>query len=112
MVSLSPHEGAWAEYLNAQPDTPEGFIGDLLLPALAWSSEMEHQATSERTKRGLDKARAAGKRMGRPPALKPAQVSLAKRQAAAGMTRRQIADVLEVSLSTVERALREPDAQR
>ena len=60
----------------------------------------------ERTKTGLRAAKKRGKRLGRPPALTPAQVKQAKaaisakREAVSGM-----AEILDVNRSTIQRAI-------
>ena len=48
-------------------------------------------SASERVKLGLDRARAGGKRVGRPPALTPEQVEQCRRMADEGSGLRQIA---------------------
>ncbi|MBI4201591.1 MAG: recombinase family protein [Chloroflexi bacterium] len=44
-----------------------GELGDLLYSIVGWVARMESQRRSERTKAGLARARAEGKRLGRPP---------------------------------------------
>ena len=44
-----------------------GELRELLLAITAWVARMESQRRSERTKAGLERARAEGKRIGRPP---------------------------------------------
>ncbi len=47
-----------------------GELRELLLAITAWVARMESQRRSERTKAGLERARAEGKRIGRPPGSK------------------------------------------
>ena len=62
-------------------------------------------ATSERVKAGLDRAKAAGKRLGRPPTLTPEQVQECRRMYAETPSIRRVARILGVSQGTVNRAL-------
>ena len=68
-------------------------------------AEYERTLISERTRAGLDAARAAGRRIGRPPALTPEQRSHAQRLRAQGEGVATIARMLEVSPSTIRRTL-------
>ncbi len=51
----------------------EGPLQELLLSIVAWIARMESERRSERTKAGLERAKAAGKRLGRPPGSKDGQ---------------------------------------
>ena len=62
-------------------------------------------SASERIKLGLDRARAEGKRVGRPPALSPDQVEQSRRMAEEGAGLRQIARVMQCSPATVKKVL-------
>ena len=62
-------------------------------------------ATSERVKAGLDRAKAEGKRLGRPPALTPGQVQECRRMYAETPSIRRVARIMKVSQGTVKRAL-------
>ena len=62
-------------------------------------------SASERIKIGLDRAKAEGKRVGRPPALSGEQLEQCRRMAQEGAGLRQIARVLGCSPATVKRAL-------
>ena len=62
-------------------------------------------SASERIKLGLDRARAEGKRVGRPPALSPDQVEQCRRMAQDGAGLRQIARVMQCSPATVKKVL-------
>jgi DNA invertase Pin-like site-specific DNA recombinase len=65
----------------------------------------QRESTSERIRMGLDRARATGKRIGRPPALTPEQVEECRRMAEGGASVRHIARVLQKSPATVRKAL-------
>ena len=47
--SLAQSEATWVTYLDAEPDTPEAVIGDILTTFMAWAAEQELQAVSRRT---------------------------------------------------------------
>ena len=65
-------------------------------------------SASERIKLGLDRARAGGKQVGRPPALTPEQVEQCRRMADEGSGLRHIARVMTCSPATVKKALAAP----
>ena len=46
--SLAQSEAVWVTYLDADPDTPEAVIGDILTTFMAWAAEQELQAVSRR----------------------------------------------------------------
>ena len=62
-------------------------------------------SASERIKLGLERARAGGKRVGRPPALTVEQMEQCRRMAEEGASLRQIARVFECSPMTVSKVL-------
>ena len=62
-------------------------------------------SASERIKLGLDRARADGKRVGRPPALSQEQEEQCRRMAQDGAGLRQIARVMQCSPATVKKVL-------
>ena len=62
-------------------------------------------SASERIKLGLDRARAGGKKVGRPPALTQEQVNQCRRMADEGAGLRQIARVMQCSPATIKKAL-------
>ena len=72
--SLAQSEATWVTYLDAEPDTPEAVIGDILTTFMAWAAEQELQAVSRRTRAGLEKARAEGKTLGPPSRVDDDQV--------------------------------------
>jgi len=53
-------------YQEPWTDAP-GELSELLYALTGWVARMESQRRSDRTKAGLDRARAQGKRLGRPP---------------------------------------------
>jgi len=52
-------------------DVPAGPMRDLLVQVMGWVAEGERGRLIERTKAGLERARAMGKKLGRPSALTP-----------------------------------------
>lgn len=79
---------------------PWGWVIVAMLAALA---DIERQIIRERTRAGLQRARALGKRIGRPPVT--ADRETIARAAAQGKSARRIAVELQVSESTVRRRL-------
>ena len=100
--SLAETEAQWARYLHAAPDSPEAFIGSILAQFAAWTAHQEVESISRRARAGLEKARAQGKRLGRPPALTEEQTSAAAYLRATGLSDRAIGRALGVAASTVK----------
>jgi len=73
-----------------------------MLAVAAWIAQQERIRLAERTKAGLQRAKAAGKQIGRP--RRVFQRSLIVELRAAGQSWRQIATVLGVGVGTVRRA--------
>ncbi|MBB2164643.1 recombinase family protein [Gluconacetobacter sp. 1b LMG 1731] len=94
--------------IGVETNTPNG---RLFLTILAAFAEFEREIIKERTLAGLEAARAAGKRLGRRPKLTVRQKEHAMEMAATGSTNGQIAGVLGVSISTIQR-LTAPNAHQ
>ena len=105
--SLAQSEATWVTYLDADPDTPEAVIGDILTTFMAWAAEQELQAVSRRTRAGLQKARAEGKTLGPPPRVDDDQVEAMARLRREGHSFRSIGRLFRVSRTTVQRRLQE-----
>ena len=58
--SLASAEQTWTHYLDADPETPEAMIGDVLATAFTWATQQELESIRRRTKAGMDRARAEG----------------------------------------------------
>ncbi|MCP1244196.1 recombinase family protein [Acetobacter lambici] len=86
--------------IGVETNTPNG---RLFLTILAGFAEFEREIIRERTVAGLEAARAAGKRLGRRPKLTDRQKTHALTLSAAGQKNAQIADILGVSVSTIQR---------
>ena len=102
--SLSPSE-EWAVSLAADPETPQGFVANILVQALTWAAQQEAQVISQRTRAGLDRARAEGKRLGRPPTCTEDQIAAMKALRAQGQSQRSIARQFNVPLTVARRVL-------
>ena len=64
--SLASNEGDWTKFLDADPDSPEAFMGNILASMAAYVASQERQNISRRTRAGLDAPKAEGKELGRP----------------------------------------------
>jgi DNA invertase Pin-like site-specific DNA recombinase len=79
----------------------QGPAGELLLAVAAWIAKQERRRLQERIKAGLDRARAAGVRLGRPPCYADTQQIATLRTA--GRSWRQIAKITGVPKATAAR---------
>ena len=64
--SLAGNEVEWTKYLDAAPDSPKAFMGNVLASMAAYVASQERQNISRRTRARLDAARAKGVELGRP----------------------------------------------
>lgn len=80
-------------------------LGRMFYQLAAAFAEYERALIRERTCAGIDAARAAGRRIGRPPALTDEQRTLARRLRNQGEGVAAIARILKVSPSTVRRTV-------
>ena len=89
-----------------------GPVRDLLLAIFSWVAEQELRRLAERTRAGMQRARAngtrSGKPIGRPRRLLGAHVERARSMRAAGVSVRAIAMAMSAPRSTVARALASP----
>ena len=104
--SLVSAEQTWTCYLDADPATPEAMIGDVLATVFTWAAQQELEANRRRTNAGMDRPRAEGKHIGRPSALSPAGVEFAHRLHRDEVPKVEIARALNLSRTTVRRALK------
>ncbi len=77
--------------------------GKLILTVLGGLAEFERSLIAERTAEGGDRARRAGRRLGRPPKLSQFQRDVVLKMRLGGQDNAEIARVLGVSRSTVSR---------
>ncbi len=103
--SLAGNEQSWGQYLDADPDSLEPFLGYTLAGFAAWVSDQELVSIRRRTKAGLEKAKADGKKLGAPRRLSEEQEAAAIEMVASGSQRR-VARSFGVSPATVRRAVK------
>ena len=103
--SLADTEGQWTSYLDADPDSAEAFMGNILASMAAYVASQERQAVSRRTKAGLENARANGKRLGRPPHLTDDQVAAILRDRSEDMSLIAISKKYGIPRTTLRDAL-------
>jgi len=82
--------------------------GKLVFHVIGAIAEFERSLISERTKAGMHAARRRGKRIGRPAALTPEKLDMARRLAAEGQGRAIVARMVGVGLATLRRGLNAP----
>ncbi len=104
--SLAGNEQSRAQYLDADSDSPESFLGYTLAGFAAWVSDQELVSTRRRTKAGLEKAKADSKKMGAPRRLSGEREAAVIEMVASGVSRRRVARSFGVSAATVRRAVR------
>ena len=80
-----------------------GPVRSLLIAVFGWVAEQERLRIVERTRAGLDHAKAKGIKLGRPPAR--IDLDAAVRLRSSGMSLRDVARKLHVGSSTLHRAL-------
>ena len=87
-------------------DTREGSAASKFFRrSMLAQGDYQVDSASERIKLGQDRARAEGKRVGRPPALSSDQMKQCRRMAGEGAGLRQIARVMQCSPATVKKVL-------
>jgi DNA invertase Pin-like site-specific DNA recombinase len=80
--------------------------GRLMISVLGGLADVERDLICTRTAEGRSRAKAQGQRMGRPPALSPAQQKEATTRRAQGATLHELARSYDVGISTIRRATR------
>ena len=83
--SLADNEVQWTKYLDADPDSPEAFMGNVLASMAAYVASQERQNISRRTRAGLQAARAKGVELGRPRRLTGEQLIAIRQDVEEGM---------------------------
>jgi DNA invertase Pin-like site-specific DNA recombinase len=94
----------WRSYTQPFLDTGNEMTNSIVLSVLAAVAKQERITLSERTKAGLQRARRAGKRLGR--RAVEVDVRAAHRLRAEGLGVRGIAKNLGISVNTLQRSLR------
>src|SRR4051794_39178373 len=97
----------WRSYTQPFLDTGNETTNGIVLSVLAAVAKQERITLSERTRAGLQRARRAGKRLGR--RVVEVDVRAAQRLRADGLGLRGIAKKMGISVNTIQRALRTVD---
>ena len=95
--SLADSERSWAQYLDADSGSPESFLGYTLAGFAAWVSDQELVSIRRRTKAGLEKAKADGRKLGAPRRLSEEQEAAVIEMVASGVSQRRVARSFGVS---------------
>lgn len=107
--SLAGNEGEWTRFLDADPDSPEAFMGNILASMAAYVASQERQNISRRTRAGLDAAKMKGKALGRPRRLTGEQLTAIRQDLADEMPVAAVARKYGVPRSTLRGALERAD---
>lgn len=81
-----------------------GPVRELLVAIFSWVAEQERSRMIERTKAGLERARAAGKKIGRPRRVTPELAAKIDAMVAEDWTMREIAAALKIPKATILRS--------
>ena len=103
--SLAGNEVQWTRYLDADPDSTEAFMGNVLASMAAYVASQERQNISRRTRASLDAARAKGVELGRPCRLTGERVVAIRQDMEEGMPVAAVARKYGVPGSTLRSAL-------
>ena len=106
--SLADNEVQWTKYLDADPDSPEAFMGNVLARMAAYVASQERQNISRRTRAGLDAARAKGVELGRPRRLTDDHLIAIRQDVEEGMPVAAVARKYGVPRSTLRGTLNRP----
>jgi DNA invertase Pin-like site-specific DNA recombinase len=98
-VGLRSYSEPWLDTSGSSP------VGDLMLNIVASFAQFEKALIAERVRAGMERARRQGKHVGRPRALDANLETLRPLLEAGTLSRRQAAKQLNVTISTVSRAL-------
>ena len=104
--SLAGNEQSWAQYLDADPESPESFLGYTLAGFAAWVSDQELVSIRRRTKAGLEKAKADGRKLGAPRRLSEKQEAAVVEMVASGVSQRRVARSFGLSPAIDRRAVK------
>jgi DNA invertase Pin-like site-specific DNA recombinase len=104
IVTKIESKGAHLASLTEQIDTSTS-SGRMVFHVMGALAQFERDLISERTKAGLQAARAEGVRLGRPPALTPRQITHDRKLIEAGESPPRVAKSLKVGASTLRAAL-------
>ena len=82
--SLAGNEQSWAQYLDVDPESPESFLGYTLAGFAPWVSDQKLVSIRRRTKAGLEKAKADGRKLEAPRRLSEEQEAAVIEMVASG----------------------------
>jgi DNA invertase Pin-like site-specific DNA recombinase len=97
---LASHGVSFHSYTEAHLSTDNELVGNILLAVMSSLAKVESQKIGERTRAGMARARAEGKRIGRP-ALDPALQRKIAKQLGAGLSAYAVAKQLGIDAHTV-----------
>src|SRR5262245_26182902 len=97
---LASYGVSFHSYTEAQLSTDNELVGNILLAVMSSLAKVESQKIGERTRAGMARARAQGKRIGRP-ALNPALQQKIAKQLKAGLSAYAVAKQLGIDAHTV-----------
>ena len=103
--SLADNEVQWTKYLDADPDSPEAFMGNVLASMAAYVASQERQNISRRTRAGLQAARDKGVELGRLRRLTGEQLIAIRQDVEEGMPVAAVARKYGVPRSTLRSTL-------
>ena len=103
--SLASNEGEWTRFLDADPDSPEAFMGNIMASMVAYVASQKRQSISRRSRVGLDAASAKEKELGRPRRLTDEQLTAIRQVLADEMPVAAVARKYGVARSTLRGAL-------
>ena len=99
--SLADSEVQWTKYLDAGPDSPAAFMGDILASMAAYVASQERQNIRRRIRADFDADRARGKELGRPRRLNTERLTAIRQILADEMPVAAIASKYGVPRSTL-----------
>lgn len=102
LQQLNSYGVGWRSFTQQYLDST-GMFRDAIIGILAALAQQERVQRAERTKAGLARVRAAGKRLGRPVRLNGEHHAAVRRLRAAGVSYRAIASQLSISLRSAQR---------
>ena len=105
LIELITDKGASFRSLT-EGITTTGPMGRAMLTIMTAFAELEHDTIVERTRAGLKAAKAKGKTGGRPSVVDAKKLALIRKLTASGdYTRKEVADMVQVSPATLYRVL-------
>jgi DNA invertase Pin-like site-specific DNA recombinase len=105
---LDEHDIQFYSYREPYLSTLNTHTRELIISVLSWVAQMESERRSERVKAGMERARAEGKQIGRPKAVKDEQRKRIRRMYENdNLSYGEIANKTSLSKSTISRIINE-----